>query len=84
MAIAAGSSSSGGSSSTGLRGGGGGGASGGGLRYRALKYVGVGGGISGAEENEAYFADGENDPSSTPLNKFDMLKSNALMCVCLS
>ena len=79
MAIAAGSSSSGGSSSTGLRGGGGG-ASGGSLRYRALKYVG-GGGISGAEENEAYFADGENDPSSTPLNKFDMLKSNALMCV---
>ena len=74
MAIAAGSSSSGGTSSTGLRGGGGG------LRYRALKYVG-GGGISGAEENEAYFADGENDPSSTPLNKFDMLKSNALMCV---
>ena len=78
MAIAAGSSS-GGTTSTGLRGGGG--ASGGGLRYRALKYVGSGGGISGAEENEAYFADGENDPSSTPLNKFDMLKSNAVMCV---
>ena len=43
-----------------------------GLRYRALRYVGGGGGNS-AEENEGYFADGENDPSSTPLNKFDIL-----------
>ena len=30
-----------------------------------------------AEENEGYFADGENDPSSTPLNKFDILKHSS-------
>ena len=41
-----------------------------GLRYRALRYMDGG----NAEENEGYFADGENDPSSTPLNKFDILK----------
>ena len=67
MAIAAGSSS--GSASTGLKGGGSEG-----LRYRALKYM---GGANSAEENEGYFADGENDPSATPLNKFDILISLA-------
>ena len=40
------------------------------LRYRALKYVDG----TNAEENEGYFADGENDPSSTPLNRSDILK----------
>ena len=63
MAIAAGSQGGGPSSTGGSEGG---------LRYRALRFVGGGGGS--AEENEGYFADGENDPSSTPLNKFDILK----------
>ena len=60
MAIAAGSQGGGPSSTGGSEG----------LRYRALRYMGGG----SAEENEGYFADGENDPSSTPLNKFDILK----------
>ena len=50
----------------------------GGLRYRALRYVDGG----SAEENEGYFADGENDPSSTPLNKFDILKLSCFTVSC--